>query len=95
MDDSKWHKKTATHLRVTDISTPEKPSSYIPQDTLDSDASYTANLTKVFRISWKNDGGFFLRTERFHEIIATTQDSCEVRTWELMGGILQAGCNIY
>lgn len=91
MDPSKPTKEVATHLVVTDVSTPDGPSSYIPSDVLTNDPSYTADLSKVYRISWKGDGGFFargLRTERFHEIIATGPDSCEVRTWELMGGVL-------
>jgi hypothetical protein len=91
MDPSKPHKETPTYLRVTDISTPESPSSYIPQDVLDHDASYTSDLSMVYRISWKGDGGFFsrgLRTERFHEVIIIGEKECEVRTWESMGGPL-------
>ena len=29
-----------------------------------------------------------LRTERFHEIILRGEQECEVRTWEVMGGVL-------
>lgn len=29
-----------------------------------------------------------LRGERFHEIIVTGENQCEVRTWECMGGVL-------
>lgn len=82
---------TPTQLKVTDISTPELPSTYVPQDILESDDSFSADLQKVYRVSWKCEGGFVsrgLRTERFHEIIVSGEDSCVVRTWECQGGIL-------
>lgn len=82
---------TPTQLKVTDISTPESPSTYVPQDVLDSDGSFFADLQKVYRVSWKCEGGFVsrgLRTERFHEIIMSGEDRCVVRTWECQGGIL-------
>jgi uncharacterized protein YndB with AHSA1/START domain len=91
MDNSKPNKETPTQLVVTDISTPHKPSSYIPTDVLEKDATYTSDLQLVYRISWKSEGGFVsrgLRTERFHEIIVKGDSECEVRTWEVMGGIL-------
>ncbi|QDS77127.1 hypothetical protein FKW77_001091 [Venturia effusa] len=91
MDASKPDKSHPTQLRITDISTPESPSSYISQRILDEDSGYTADLSKIYRISWKGEGGFAsmgLHTERFHEIIIIDDENCEVRTWEVMGGIL-------
>lgn len=91
MDASNPEKATPTQLRITDISTPESPSSYISQEILDEDPGYTSDLSKVYRISWKGEGGFVsmgLHTERFHEIIVVDDENCEVRTWEVMGGIL-------
>jgi hypothetical protein len=91
MDSSKPTKETPTQLRVTDVSTPEKPSSYIPQDVLDSDETYTSDLSDVYRISWSSEGGLVsrgLKTERFHEIIVVDENSCHVRTWENHGNFL-------
>lgn len=91
MDASKPDKDTPTQLRITDISTPETPSSYIKQEVLDDDPSYTSDLSKLYRISWKGEGGFVsmgLHAERFHEIIVVDDRNCEVRTWEVMGGLL-------
>ncbi|KAK0926375.1 hypothetical protein LTR91_004859 [Friedmanniomyces endolithicus] len=91
MSSAKPDSTTETGLRVSDVSTPDHPSTYIPQATLDSDGTYTADLQKVYRIAWKTEGGFVargLRSERFHEVIAVGADECEVRTWEVMGGVL-------
>ncbi|KAK0250781.1 Target of rapamycin complex 1 subunit kog1 [Friedmanniomyces endolithicus] len=91
MSSAKPESTTETGLRVSDFSTPDHPSTYIPQATLDSDGTYTADLRKVYRIAWKTEGGFVargLRSERFHEVIAVGADKCEVRTWEVMGGVL-------
>jgi hypothetical protein len=91
MDVKKPNKVQPTQLVVTDISTPQQPSDYIPADTLSSDPSYTSDLKTLYRISWKSEGGFVsrgLRTERFHEIIVKGKDECQVRTWEVMGGPL-------
>ncbi|KAF7198032.1 hypothetical protein HII31_00746 [Pseudocercospora fuligena] len=91
MDAAKPSKTTTTGLMVTDISTPGQPTEYIDQDTREKDGSYTADLSKVYRVSWKTHGGFAsrgLRSERFHEIIARGENQCEVRTWEVMGGFL-------
>lgn len=91
MDPSKPHKEAATNLVVTDISTPENQSAYISKETLENDASFTANLNSVYRVSWAGDGRLFpmvLKSERFHEIIITKDNECEVRTWEVMGGVL-------
>ena len=91
MNSSKPQSETPTQLKVTDISTPSTPSSYIPASTLEAEGSFTADLGKVYRISWKCEGGFVskgLRTERFHEVIAISDKECEVRTWECQGGLL-------
>jgi len=85
-------KQTPTHLVISDISTPSAPSSYIPSVTLESSPVYTTDLSTVYRVAWKGDKvDFFakgLNTERFHEVIVRGQDQCEVRTWEVMGGVL-------
>ena len=92
MDAAKPKKLTPTQLRISDISTPEKKSEYIPQDVLRDDGSFEADLDKVYRIAWTTEGGFVargLRTERYHEIISLGEGKgCEVRTWESQGGVL-------
>ena len=99
MDNAKPDKVTDTQLRVTDVSTPEHPSAYIPQDVLDKDEAYSSDLGKVYRIAWTTEGNFVsrgLRTERFHEIIPLGDGSqCEVRTWECQGGILARAVKFY
>jgi hypothetical protein len=80
----------ATPLVVTDISTPAQPSAYIPDDTLASDPTYTSDLSIVYRVAWAGDKSSTFTvgpsTERFHEIIVRSEQQCEVRTWECMGG---------
>lgn len=91
MDSKKPDSFTPTPLKVTDISTPETHSSYIPTAELESDPSYSSNLNAVYRICWKLEGGWTsrgLKTERFHEVIVLSKDECEVRTWENQGGLL-------
>ena len=91
MDSKKPTSYTDTQLRVTDISTPASPSTYIPQETLDSDPALHADLNTIYRISWTTEGGFVsrgLKSERYHEIIILGEDECEVRTWECQGGSL-------
>ena len=92
MDATKPNKSTPTQLRITDISTPERKSNYVPQDVLRDDGSYEADLDKVHRIAWTTEGGFVargLKSERFHEIISLGEGKgCEVRTWESQGGVL-------
>lgn len=99
MDSSKPSKITDTQLRVTDISTPEKPSDYVFRAKQSAeDTSFTRDLAKVYRISWTTEGGFVsrgLRSERFHEIIDLGEHSCEVRTWECQGGILARAVKFY
>lgn len=90
MDSSKPDKFQETGLQVTDISTPDKPSEYLSPEDL-ADPSYTSDLSKVYRVSWKQHGGFAsrgLKTERFHEIIILDEKECELRTWEVYGGLL-------
>lgn len=85
-------KQTPTHLIISDMSTPKEPSSYIPAATLEACPVYTSELSKVYRVAWKGDKiDFFakgLNTERFHEVIVRGEEECEVRTWEVMGGVL-------
>jgi len=95
MDKSKPTKVTDTQLRVTDFSTPQNPSDYIPMAVLKSEPSFSSDLGHVYRIAWTTEGGFVargLKTERFHEIIPILDGQggveCEVRTWECQGGPL-------
>ena len=85
-------KQTPTHLIISDLSTPSVPSSYISQSHLEATSVFTADLSSVYRVAWKGDKvDFFakgLNTERFHEVIVRDQERCEVRTWEVMGGVL-------
>ncbi|KAH7072628.1 hypothetical protein BKA63DRAFT_515380 [Paraphoma chrysanthemicola] len=80
----------ATPLVVTDLSTPESLSTYIPLDTLVSEPVYTSDPSTVYRVAWASDktSAFDVgpTAERFHEVIVRGEDKCEVRTWECMGG---------
>lgn len=89
MEASKPQKATDTLLRVSDISTPSKQSDYVPVSLLE-DATFTADLSSVYRVAWTTEGGFVargLRSERFHEVIVLGEE-CEVRSWECLGGVL-------
>ena len=91
MDSAKPHRKTPTQLRVTDISTPAQPSTYVSEEVLKTDGSFEPDLGRVWRISWTTEGTFVargLRQERFSEIIELSDGECEYRTWECQGGIL-------
>lgn len=85
-------KQTPSPLIVSDVSTPSEPSSYVPRATLEASPVYTADLSQIYRVAWKGDKvGFYawgLNVERFHEVIVRGEDQCEVRTWEVMGGVL-------
>jgi hypothetical protein len=87
-------KPTPTHLLLSDLSTPSTPSSYISLEGLQAGKfpGYTPDLSTVYRVAWKGDKvDFFakgLNTERFHEVIVRGEEQCEVRTWEVMGGVL-------
>jgi hypothetical protein len=90
MDASKPQSINTTNLKVLDISTPEAPSSYLSPQMLD-DPTFTADLSKIYRVSWTSAGGFmarFMQLERFHEVVKRGEKECEVRTWEVMGGVL-------
>ncbi|KAK5987851.1 hypothetical protein PT974_11985 [Cladobotryum mycophilum] len=90
MNSAQSSKVTLTQLRVTDISTPNDPGSYVPTELLGKDGLFTADLTKIYRVAWKGEGKYAmmgLRAERFHEIIILGEKSCEVRTWENQGGV--------
>jgi len=81
---------TPTQLRVVDISTPSSPTSYLTPDML-ADPSFTADLSKVYRVSWTGNGGMYalgIKLERFHEVIVRGENECEVRSWEIMGGLM-------
>ena len=83
---------------MTDFSTPEAQSGYIPADILKGDGTYEADLGKVYRVAWTTEGGFVargLRSERFHEIIVLGEGQCEVRTWECQGGVLARAVKYY
>lgn len=91
MDPKRPTKETDTSLRVTDTSIPAQTSEYVPKSVLEEDESYSADLSNLYRISWKSEGGFAnrgLSSERFHEIIILGENECEVRTWENQGGLL-------
>ncbi|KAH8726758.1 hypothetical protein GQ44DRAFT_705507 [Phaeosphaeriaceae sp. PMI808] len=90
MDEKKPDKIFTTALKVVDICTPFAPTSYLSAEMLD-DPTFTADLSKVYRVSWTGNGGIHtvgMQLERFHEIIVLGEDECEVRTWEVMGGVL-------
>lgn len=89
MDERKPNKVSETQLWVTDMSTPEQQSSYVPKELVESNEGFTADLSKVYRLSWSVEGLFSsmgLRTERFHEIIILSENESEVRTWECQAG---------
>lgn len=91
MDEKKKDSYTPTRLKISDLSTPDQPSTYVPTDLLQNDPAFTADLQQVYRIAWHGEGGFVskgLKSERFHEIILTGENECEVRTWECQGGML-------
>ncbi|KAF1832329.1 hypothetical protein BDW02DRAFT_571159 [Decorospora gaudefroyi] len=81
---------TRAPLKVPDICTPSSPTSYLTPDLL-ADPTFTADLSKVYRVSWTGNGGMYglaPKLERFHEVIVINEKECEVRTWEMMGGIM-------
>jgi len=92
MDEKKPNNKTDTKLIICDVSTPENPSTaYVTEEILQKDPSFTKDLSKLYRIGWKTDGGFVsmgLMAERYHEIIIISENQCEVRTWEAQGNFL-------
>jgi hypothetical protein len=89
MDAKKPQSETPTELRMSDISTPDRPSDYVRGELLSEEHGFTPDASKVYRMAWKSEGGFpGLFAERFHEIIPTGENSCEVRTWEVMKGVL-------
>jgi hypothetical protein len=90
MDPKKPNKINHTPLRVVDICTPSAPTQYIPPAMLE-DPTFTADLNKVYRVSWTGHGGLYalgMSLERFHEVIVLGETECEVRTWEIMSGPL-------
>lgn len=90
MDANKPNKIRPTPLKVVNISTPSAPTSYISPAMLE-DPTFTADLSKVYRVSWTGHGGLYalgMSLERFHEVIISGENECEVRTWEIMSGPL-------
>jgi hypothetical protein len=90
MNADKPNDVTLTPLKVVDISTPDAPTSYLTPDLLE-DPTFTADLSKVYRVCWTGNGGMYafgMKLERFHEVIITGDNECEVRTWEIMSGML-------
>ncbi|KAF2663613.1 hypothetical protein BT63DRAFT_429899 [Microthyrium microscopicum] len=93
MDSSKPNSPFEVHLIVSDISTPESPSDYVPIETLQNDGTFTSDLSTVYRIAWKRRPGSdwmgnMLSCERFHEVIVTGEQECLIRTWENQGAAL-------
>lgn len=91
MNSEKPQSENAAALTVCDVSTPASPSGYVPTDVLEGEGSYTADLSTVYRVGWRNQDGLMskaLRAERFHEVIVLSERECEVRTWELQSGLL-------
>lgn len=91
MDSDNPKNITPTQVRVTDISTPDHPSEYVPKDVIDQDGTYETDQSRVYRISWTNEGRFAamgLKTERVSEIIDLGDGTSEYRTWECQGGML-------
>lgn len=77
-------------LRVTDICTPSAPTSYLTPELL-KDPTFTSDLSKVYRVSWAGRGAlneYAMQLERYHEVIITGDEECEVRSWEIFGGLL-------
>ncbi|KAI0607651.1 Polyketide-cyc2 domain containing protein [Pyrenophora tritici-repentis] len=91
MNASKPTSITETSLKVVDISTPSAPSDYLPPALL-ADPSFTADASKVYRVSWTGHGGMdswgVMRLERVQEVIVKGEEECEVRSWEIMGGVM-------
>ncbi|KAL1798069.1 hypothetical protein ACET3X_004675 [Alternaria dauci] len=90
MNADKPNNVTLTPLKVVDICTPSSPTSYLSPELL-QDPVFTADLSKVYRVSWTGNGGMYafgMKLERFHEVIVTGENECEVRTWEIMSGML-------
>ncbi|KAH7380405.1 hypothetical protein DE146DRAFT_295326 [Phaeosphaeria sp. MPI-PUGE-AT-0046c] len=92
MDPNKPKSVNYTNLKVVDICTPSAPTSYLTPEIL-ADPTFTADLSKVYRVCWTGHGGMYsygsiMKLERFHEIIVLGDNECEVRTWEIMSGLL-------
>ncbi|KAL8826716.1 MAG: hypothetical protein Q9191_003624 [Dirinaria sp. TL-2023a] len=91
MDQKKPDSVSDTKLRVTDYSTPDQQSGYVPEDLLENDGSFHKDQGQVYRVTWTVEGAFLtlgLSAQRFHEIIVLGEQECELRTWECYGGIL-------
>ena len=86
---------TNSQEKVSDVSTPNRPSAYVPESVITNSGSFYPDLSKVYRIAWITDGPIVqqgLFTERFSEIIDLGEgNGCEYRTWESQGGKLAVG----
>jgi hypothetical protein len=90
MNADKPDQKNRSQLKVSDMCTPSALTSYLSPDLLE-DPTFTADLSKVYRVSWTGNGGMYglaPKLERFHEVIVISEEECEVRSWELMSGML-------
>ena len=88
--------RTPAFEQVSDFSTPQNKSTYVPTNILKNDGSFYPDLNRVYRIAWITDpdsdivkAGLF--SERFNEIIPLDdcggkEKGCEYRTWESEGG---------
>lgn len=74
MDSSKPDKETPTQLKVTDISTPDNQSGYISKEALEREASFTADLSKVYRVAWKCEVHTLVTPDYISERYANTQN---------------------
>ncbi|KAL8876357.1 MAG: hypothetical protein Q9192_008878, partial [Flavoplaca navasiana] len=84
--------RTPALEQVSDLSTPDHPSDYVPRDILENDGSFYPELSMVYRIAWITDGDIVaqgLYTERFNEIVDVGEGRGVLyRTWELQCGPL-------
>ncbi|KAL9033435.1 MAG: hypothetical protein Q9214_007520, partial [Letrouitia sp. 1 TL-2023] len=91
LDPTQSQNTTQSFERVTDYSTPDAPSSYVPPLLLEEDGSFYPNLSRVYRIAWGVSNPATpgqLVTERFSEVIDLGNRTSEYRTWENLGGSL-------
>ncbi|KAF1982490.1 hypothetical protein K402DRAFT_397568 [Aulographum hederae CBS 113979] len=95
MDERKPDSANMTRLAVTDLSTPEYPSSYLSPEFLDANPCFSpaSASSRIYRIGWTSSPkagliSYGLKAERFHEVIPLGEGECEVKTWECQGGPL-------
>ena len=89
LDPTQPRNTTPSLEEVRDISTPRRPSNYVPQDLLETDGSFWSNLSQVYRAVWGDANPATagqLVTERFSEVIDFGNQTSGYRTWENQGG---------